>query len=272
MRSFAGRVAVVTGGASGIGLALARAFADRGAHLVLADIDEAGAAAAAREIAARGVRALPVATDVRERGSVADLARAAFREFGRVHLVCNNAGVAPLGALVDAKPEDWQTAMAINFWGVVHGIDAFLAHLLENEDGGHVVNTASMAGLVGMHGLGVYCATKFAVVGLTESLHRELQGTKVGVSLLCPMIVATRIGENSRRFLAGATAGPGEDAPPAAPPVQGGVISAEEVARRVLRGIERGDLYVFTHPEQRDILRRRAARQDSMFADDVFPL
>lgn len=208
---------------------------------------------------------------MRERASVAELARAALAEFGRVHLVCNNAGIAPVGALADAKPADWDTTLAVNFWGVVHGVDAFLRPLLASGDEGHILNTASMAGLVGMQGLGMYCASKFAVVGLSESLHRELQGTRVGVSVLCPMIVATPIGENTHRVLAGAPASPEAARAAGLPPTRGGVIEAAEVARRALRGIERGDLYILTHPEQREILRRRAARLDAMFEDNAFP-
>ena len=126
-----------------------------------------------------------------------------------------------------------------------------------------MVNTASMAGMVGMKGLGIYCASKFAVVGLSESLYRDLHDRDIGVSVLCPMIVDTPIGEHSREMLGG-----GPASPPAGVPMTGGVIPAEEVGRRVLRAIERRDLYVFTHTEQREILCRRAARQDAMFAPE----
>jgi short-subunit dehydrogenase len=162
--------------------------------------------------------------------------------------------------------------MATNFWSVVYGVDAFLPRLLAQGEGGHIVNTASMAGLVGMQGFGIYCASKFAVVGLSESLHRELRGSGVGVSVLCPMIVDTPIAENTRNVLRRSRAGPGEIAAPAPAPglMKGGVISADEVAARVVTAIERDDLYVLTHPEQREILRRRAARQDAAFEDGSF--
>lgn len=270
MDAFRDRVAVVTGGAAGIGRAMARAFADRGAHLVLADIDESALADARSEFEGRGTRVLTVVTDVRERESVFALAAAVTQEFERVHIVCNNAGIAPFGSSVGADPKDWDVTMAINFWGVVHGIDAFVPKILAHGEGGHVVNTASMAGLTGMLGLGMYCASKFAVVGLTESLYRELRSRDVGVSILCPMIVATGIGENSQRMLAGAAPN-AEDVKGSAPNLlQGNVISPEFVANRVTRAIERKDLYIFTHPEQREILKRRAARQDEMFADDAW--
>jgi len=258
---FRGRVAVVTGGAAGIGLAMARAFAARGAKLVLADIDAAALAAAERELAAAGAEAAGVATDVTRRESVQALADAAFDRFGAVHVLCNNAGIALLGPLVGADPGEWRKAMDVNFWGVVHGIDAFLPRMLAQGVGGHVVNTSSMAGLVGMQGLGIYCATKFAVVGLSESLRRELEPRGIGVSVLCPMMVDTRIGENSARALGRQSPG----APPPGVALQGGVIPADEVARRVVSAIETGAFYVFTHPEQREILRRHADRQAAAF-------
>ncbi len=271
MDAFQDRVAVITGGAGGIGRALADAFAARGARVVLADIDDASLAHAEKELSSRGARVLAVNTDVTHRESVNALAERTWSHFGAAHIVCNNAGIAVLGELVQATPEDWDLTMAINFWGVVHGVNAFVPRLIEQGQGGHVLNTASMAGLVGMQGLGIYCASKFAVVGLSESLHRECRAHDIGVSILCPMIVATQIGENSRRVLGRPPlVSGGSGSPPAA--MKGGVIAAEEAARRALRGIERRDLYILTHPEQREILRRRAELQDSMFNDALWML
>lgn len=266
--AFRGRVAVVTGGAGGIGLAMAHAFAARGAKIVLADVDEVALARAEKELVAAGAEVLGVAADVTRRESMVALADATVAHFGATHILCNNAGIAIAGPLVGADPEGWQKAMAINFWGVVHGIDAFLPRMIAERQGGHVVNTASMAGLVGMDWLGIYCATKFAVVGLSESLRRELALHAIGVSLLCPMLVATQITENSARTLG--RAAPGDAASGGADPsaklaLQGSVIAAPEVARRVVRAIETNAFYVFTHPEQREILRRRAERQDAVF-------
>jgi NAD(P)-dependent dehydrogenase (short-subunit alcohol dehydrogenase family) len=265
---FRGRVAVVTGGAGGIGMALARAFAARGAKIVLADVDEGALARAEGELVAAGAEAQGVATDVTRRESLTALADATFARFGAAHILCNNAGIALAGPLVGADPEAWQKAMAINFWGVVHGIDAFLPRMIAARQGGHVVNTSSMAGLVGMDWLGIYCATKFAVVGLSESLRRELALQGIGVSVLCPMLVATKITENSARTLGRAAAvdaaGGGSD-PSAKMTLQGSVIEAPEVARRVVRAIETNAFYVFTHAEQREILKRRAERQDAVF-------
>jgi NAD(P)-dependent dehydrogenase (short-subunit alcohol dehydrogenase family) len=258
--AFRGRVAVITGGAGGIGFALAEAFAARGAQIALADVDEAGMAARAKTLEARGADVLQVPTDVTRRASVDALADAVFARFGAAHLVCNNAGIALAGPLLQATPEDWRLTMEINFWGVVHGVDAFAPRLVAQGQGGHVLNTASMAGLVGMAWLGIYCASKFAVVGLSESLRRELEGHGIGVTVLCPMIVATGITQNSLRLRGReAPAAPAVDQPPA-DALRGGVIAPEQVARRVVRAIERNEPYVLTHPEQREILRRRAER------------
>lgn len=269
---FRDRVAVITGGASGLGLATARAMAARGAKLVLADIDEATLAEAARQLSEAGSAVHAVATDVTQRASLDALAEAAFSHFGGAHILCNNAGICVLGSVANADPENWQRSMGVNFWGVVHGIDAFVPRMIEQGQGGHIVNTASMAGLVGMQYLGVYCVTKFAVVGLSESLERELRPHGIAVHMLCPMIVATNIAANSARAMgqepppdAGAEF-PGDDAPPAGA-LKGGVITPEEVGRRVVDGIDRGSLYILTHPEQRELLKRRWQRQDAVFED-----
>jgi NAD(P)-dependent dehydrogenase (short-subunit alcohol dehydrogenase family) len=271
MDPFRGRVAVITGGGGGIGAAMARAFAARGARLVVADVDAAAAARVAAEVEAGGAEALAVPTDVTVLESVRALAEAAEHRFGAVHIVCNNAGVATFGEIASATHADWLYTMNVNFWGVVHGVEVFVPRLLaQGAGGGHIVNTASMAGLVGMRWLGIYSASKFAVVGLTEALHREVADQGIGVSVLCPMVVQTNINENSARMRPAALRNPTDSPPPPAAAMVGGVISPEEVARRVVRAIERKDLYIFTHPEQRAILQRRAARQDRMFEPDVW--
>jgi NAD(P)-dependent dehydrogenase (short-subunit alcohol dehydrogenase family) len=271
MDPFENRVAVVTGGAGGIGSALARAFGARGAKLVLADLDEAGLATAVRELEQRGAEAFGVPTDVSKRASVEALAEATLSRFGAVHVVCNNAGIATFGPIAKSTDEDWRFTMGVNFWGVVHGVQAFVPRLIAQKQGGHVVNTASMAGLVGMDWLGVYCASKFAVVGLTESLHRELRAHDIGCSVLCPIVVETKINENSLRMRPAELRNPeGTDLPQfggEAPPMVGGVVHPDDVARRVVRAIERRDLYVLTHREQREILKRRARRLDDAFED-----
>ena len=268
---FQGRVAVVTGGASGIGLGLARAFADRGARLVLADLDAAALAEAEKSLSDAGAEVLAVPTDVTRREQVFALAERTFERFGTAHVVCNNAGVGAFGEMHTAPHEEWRFVMDVNFWGVVHGVEAFVPRLVEQGDG-HVVNTASMAGLVGMRVLGIYCASKFAVVGLSESLHREVADRGVGVSVLCPMIVATHINRNAARLRPDALKGQVPEGLASAEPgtFQGGVIEVEEVVRRVLRAIERKDLWVLTHPEQEAILKRRHRKIEGMFDPSVW--
>jgi len=268
MDDFKGRVAVITGGGGGIGAALARALAARGARIVLADVDPAAMERVAGTLANGEVLSVP--TDVTALESVRALADTAERRFGAVDIICNNAGIATLGEIASSTHADWQYTMNVNFWGVVHGVETFVPRMLARGAGGHVVNTASMAGLVGMHWLGVYCASKFAVVGLTEALHRELVPHGIGVSVLCPMVVQTNINENSVRNRPAALRNPNEVAVPEGAAMMGSVISPDEVARRIVRGIERKDLYIFTHPEQRTILKRRAARQDRMFEPDLW--
>ncbi len=270
MDQFEGRVAVVTGGGGGIGAALAEAFGARGARVVLADLQLDAAEAVAARLRARGAEAIAVRTDVTSRDAVEALATETIARFGAVHILCNNAGVATFGEIVTATPADWEFTMRVNFWGVVYGVEAFVPRLLAHGQGGHIVNTASMAGLVGMQWLGVYCASKFAVVGLSEALHRELKPRGVGVSVLCPMIVETGINENSVTRRPAELRNAGEPVIPPAAAMLGSTIKADEVARRVVRAIERKDLYVLTHPEQREILKRRWVRQDAMFEPETW--
>jgi NAD(P)-dependent dehydrogenase (short-subunit alcohol dehydrogenase family) len=276
MDPFKDRVAVITGGAGGIGSAMGRAFAARGARIVLADLDAPNLAATVKQLESAGAQVLGVPTDVTKRESVEALAEATLSRFGAAHIVCNNAGIATFGPIAQSTQKDWEFTMSVNFWGVVYGLQAFVPRLITQRQGGHVINTASMAGLTGMSWLGVYCASKFAVVGLTESLQRELRPHDIGVSVLCPMIVETKINDNSLRMRPQALRNPaGTDIPQTggdAPPLVGGTIQPEELARRVVRAVERRDFYILTHPEQREILKRRAQRIDETFAEDRWKL
>ena len=258
MDSFKGRVAVVTGGGSGIGRALALAFAREGARVVLADVDEAAMDGVAREARALGVDALGVRTDVSELASVQALAERAWQAFGAAHVVCNNAGVAVLGAVQEHTLQDWQWVLGVNLWGVIHGVEAFVPRMIAAGEPGHVVNTASMAGLIASQGLGVYNTTKYAVVGLSETLAKDLKPYRIGVSVLCPMGVQTRIRESERSRPAALRNAEG----PAGSEVEliGRSLAPDVVAAMVLDAIRRDELYVITHDEGLAPLRRRFER------------
>jgi NAD(P)-dependent dehydrogenase (short-subunit alcohol dehydrogenase family) len=200
MKELAGRVAVVTGAASGMGLAFAQRFADEGMSVVLADIESEPLAMAEASIRAKGAKALAVRTNVLEGGEIERLADAAFATFGNVHVLCNNAGVAG-GApapVWEAPLRDWDWVMGVNFYGVLRGIQAFLPRMLAKGEEGHIVNTASVAGL--LTGANPYSVAKQGVVCLTEGLYRDLRaaGAKVSASVLCPGWVNTQIGEAER--------------------------------------------------------------------------
>ena len=273
MESFRGRVAVITGAAGGIGGALARELAARGARLVLADLDGEGAVELAAELEKDGTEALAQATDVRSLPSLRALSEAAEARFGGVDLLFNNAGVVTLGEICSLPDSDWDFTMGVNFQGVLNGVRVFVPRMIERAQGGHVVNTASMAGLMGMQWLGAYSASKFAVVGLSEALSRELSRHGIAVSVLCPMMVRTQMAERSRWARDGgpiASAQDGATLPEDAFP--GRLITPEEVAQRTLRGVQRGDFYILTHAEQRELLKRRAERLDAVFASESWEL
>jgi NAD(P)-dependent dehydrogenase (short-subunit alcohol dehydrogenase family) len=260
VESLQDRIAVVTGGASGIGRALCVALARGGARVVVADLDEAGMARTAEDVRTAGSRAVAVRADVSRLGDVLALADRAFGEWGAVHVLCNNAGVAVHGGLESAAHEDWEWVLGVNLWGVVHAIEAFVPRMIAQRQGGHIVNTASMAGLIASQGLGVYNTSKYAVVGLSETLQKDLRPYGIGVSVLCPMGVATAIHESERNrplHLRGA------GAPRGAPvPLIGRTLTPEHVAERVLRAIHDDRLYVITHEEGLAPLRRRFERME----------
>jgi len=195
-----GKTAVITGGASGIGLATAKKFAASHVNLVLGDIEEGPLQKAVADLKADGANVLGVRTDVTVEDDVIALREAALKEFGGAHLVFNNAGVAA-GATIGTPTKVWKWVLDVDLNGVIYGLNAFIPLFLEQNEG-HVVNTASLAGLGGAPGMGPYCAAKFAVVGLSESLFQELalSNTNVGVSVLCPGFVRTRIFESERNM------------------------------------------------------------------------
>jgi NAD(P)-dependent dehydrogenase (short-subunit alcohol dehydrogenase family) len=260
--TFAGRVAVVTGGGSGIGRALALAFAREGARVVAADLDEAALAETGRLAAAAGGEALGVPADVADPAAVERLATRAYERFGAVHVLCNNAGVALWGGLERATLRDWQWLIGVNLWGVIHGLLAFLPRMIAQGPPAHVLNTASMAGLVASQGLGVYNTSKYAVVGLSETLAKDLRPHGIGVSVLCPMGVDTRI-HDAERTRPASLRNPEGRAPGAPVELIGRTLAPEAVAAQALDAIRAGELYVITHPEALEPLTRRHRRLES---------
>ncbi|MGY2805374.1 SDR family NAD(P)-dependent oxidoreductase [Bradyrhizobium sp. USDA 4506] len=264
MRELAGKAAFVTGAASGIGLAMATAFAREGMKVMLADIETGPLDKAVDALRAGGADVHGVVCDVADPLSVDRAAEASFRAFGKVHVLCNNADVAAGGGIDPISVDDWRWVIDVNLMGVVHGIRSFLPHIRGHGEGGHIVNTASMAGMNAGLGLSPYSATKFAVVSLSEGLAMQLRPLGIGVSVLCPSFVRTRIGESGRNR--GEQYGPTRPLDPASP--MAAVVA--EIARRleagldpasvaghVLAAIRDDQFYIFTHPGMRAEVEQR---------------
>ncbi len=264
MRDFHGKVAVVTGGASGIGFGIAGYAARAGMRVVLADIEADALERAATEIRAMGTDVLAVPTDVARAESVAALAERTVAAYGGVHLLVNNAGVVSGGPLWERTLADWEWVMGVNLWGVVHGIRSFVPLMLAQEGGGYIVNTASAAGLVTAPALGIYTVTKHAVVAISETLSAQLaqQGGTVKVSVLCPMWVNTRLVTSERNRPAAFQNSSAETDPAPAevkairPMIESGK-SPEEVAEAVFAAIRDERFYILPHPEVAPLVRRR---------------
>ncbi len=259
MEKLAARVAVITGGASGIGLGIAHACASAGMRLALLDVEDGALEDARRGLSESGAEVLSVRADVSDSASLAAAAELVSQHFGRIDVVCNNAGVLTQGPLADSRERDWEWLLGVNLLGVVHGIRVFVPHIRAHGEGGHVVNTASIAGLSALPGLGIYTVTKHAVVALSEVLREELAPEGIGVSVLCPGGVRTRIHEAGRNRPA-VLGGPDASAARAAPTdaiVEAGM-DPRRVGERVLRAIQGNELYVLTHPEFRAAFAARA--------------
>jgi len=254
MEDLRGKVAVITGGASGIGKAVAARAATDGMKVVLGDIEEGPLKEAVDELGAQGADAIGVVTDVSDASSVRQLRDHALDRFGAVHLVHNNAGVGLGGPIWEVNEQDWRWILGVNLWGVIHGIAAFVPVLLEQGEG-HVVNTASIAGLTTSAFLGPYNATKQAVVAISETLFKDLQATGVtgvGVSVLCPGFVRTRIAESDRNRPQWAPDREVDQAAELRAAVQSmvdGGIPPSVVADHVLEAVRDGTFYILTHPD-----------------------
>jgi len=266
MQELAGKATFVTGGASGIGLAMGRAFAEAGMKVMLADIETEALAAAVKSLHNFGPDVRGVICDVADPGSVERAAAASFAAFGNVHVVCNNAGVGSGSGIDDISLDDWRWVLDVNLMGVLYGIRTFLPHIRGHGEGGHFVNTASMAGMMSGLGFSPYCASKFAVVTMSEGLAMQLKPFGIGVSVLCPGWVRSGIARAARnrpeRY------GPARPLPAGSQAagllahitehVQSG-LDPSEVARLVLAAIREDELYIFTHPEMRAEMEERFA-------------
>jgi NAD(P)-dependent dehydrogenase (short-subunit alcohol dehydrogenase family) len=261
MMELEGKVAFITGGASGIGLALARAFGRQGMSVMLADIEPTALTAAVEDLRASQVRAEGVVADVTSRDSLRAAALETIAKFGKVHVVCNNAGVLSGGAFGRVPERDWRWLVDVNQLGVVHGMEIFAPLIVSHREGGHFINTASMAGMIGVPGMEPYCATKFAVVAMSEGWAPQMAALGIGVSVLCPGFVKTRIHESRRNQPtaggAGAPATTEFDAQMTEPVLTG--IDVDVVADRVLEAVRDNDFYIFTHPEMRPAVEQRFA-------------
>ena len=266
IQDLTGKVAVVTGAGSGIGRALAERFAAEGMKLVVADVEAEALARTEATLSSRGAEVLAVQLDVLQPEQIEALAERTYATFGAAHVVCNNAGVVAAGGKPswEETPEDWEWVLGVNLWGVIHGVRAFVPRMLAGGAEGHIVNTASVAGLITSPGMGPYCVSKFGVVALSETLHQELsmQGAKLRVSVLCPAWVNTRISdsERNRPTALGPAHEPSAQETAMLDIVRGLVASGlppARIADIVLEAIREERLHILTHPDFLPLVRQR---------------
>jgi NAD(P)-dependent dehydrogenase (short-subunit alcohol dehydrogenase family) len=267
MQNVAGKVAFITGGGSGMGLGMARAFTAQGVNVVIADLRQDHLDEALALLKPAGARVHAIRLDVADRSAMAAAAEETVRRFGKVHVLVNNAAVGLLGPMIDARYDDWDWVLGVNIGGVVNGVVEFLPRIRAHGEPGHIVTTSSMAGLFahGGGGAGIYNTTKYAVVGLMESLREELEPLGIGVSVFCPGLVNTNIHEFERlrpaRYANTGYAAHAEAAAAREQFMKTTILPAGmdplEVGERVLRGIRNNDLYILTHPEYEQGVRDR---------------
>ncbi len=261
------QTALITGGASGIGLAIARALAARGVRLVLTDIDDEALAAAARALSEAGAAVLPLTLDIRDEAAWEATAQAAWAWSGGVQILCNAAGVVFLGAVADQPIKLWRLTQAVNLDGPFFGVHTLLPRMLASDDEGRIVNIASLAALWGEGKLASYSASKFGLLGLSEALQLELARTRIGVTVVFPGPTRTNLGSSGRRLAAA------EGLMEAGPRGQGAArgMDPDALGRRVAEAIEQDEFYVITHPEWRPLLDERHAALRRAFGSSADP-
>ncbi len=263
MKDLVGKTVVITGGASGIGFSMAQAFAAEGMKIVLADVEEQALDRAVGALAAGGTEAIGQRCDVSKFAQVEALAEAARSRFGKIHVLCNNAGVSITGPIFQMSLDDWRWVYDVNVWGIIHGIKAFVPILMEQGEEAHVVNTASLASFNGTGDHSPYCSSKAAALSLSQSLYSEMIGfdTKVGVSVVCPGMVDTAINKSWRNR-------PQEDRPwsdresaheafvKGSEQFQKGGVSPDEIARVTIEAVKENRFYVFNGPRWLEFVSR----------------
>jgi NAD(P)-dependent dehydrogenase (short-subunit alcohol dehydrogenase family) len=278
MHDLRGKVAFITGGASGIGLGIARTLARAGSKVAIADVRAAAVQDAAATLQKEGLTALAVVLDVSDRAAWIAAADRVTRELGDVQILCSNAGVNFVGATQNATYEDWDFALDINLGGAINAVRTFVPRMIARAQGGHVVITSSVSGLFTGGGAGVYVTTKFALVGLAESLRADLKAAGIGVSLLLPGPVQSELFESTvsvrPQFLAATGSVP--IVPPGVAREQTAIyqtaLTGDDVGKRVMHAIEGNEMYVMTHGEMRPVLEARArALLAALPEEDVDP-
>ena len=259
MKEVRGKVAFVTGGASGMGLGMVRAFADAGMRVMIGDIEKEPLERAVAELKEKDAEIAGFQVDVTQLEQVEAAAQATVDTFGSVHVICNNAGIGVGGPSETARMRNWHWVVDVNLWGVVHGLQAFVPRILSHGDGGHVVNTASMAGMFGVRGTGPYNATKFAVVGISETMMAEHRNDDLGVSVLCPGVVATNLGTSGRNRPSDYGGPMDLNQKDRTSEMLAKGLDPDIVGRQVLEAIQDDQPYIFTDPGLRYLIEQRSA-------------
>ncbi len=273
MMELAGKTAFITGGASGLGLAMARAFASAGMKVAITDVEQASMDRVADEFSDSNSVVMVIKADVSNREDMDRAAQQAFDRLGNVHILCNNAGVAVSKNVAEMTQQDWDWVMGVDLDGVINGVQLFVPHMIAHGEGGHVVNTASIAGLIGVPNLVAYNAAKFAVVGISESMRQDLAAHGVSVSVLCPGLVNTGIFKSERNrpdSLGGAASSELSDEEREAMRKASGLDNAQMVepdliGEMVLHAVRNQIFYIVSHKEFQPVVEARYKEINSAF-------